>query len=71
MAENRKAVFVFIILLFSCLFLHAKGEVSYFIANADDETIRNMAEVRGLDTSQSTASLRNTLLEGEDTVLKS
>ncbi len=66
MAENRKAVFVFIILLFSCLFLHAEGEVSYFIANADDETIRNMAEVRGLDTSQSTASLRNTLLEGEE-----
>ena len=65
MAENRKAVFIFFILIFSCLFLHAEGEVGYFIANADDETIRNMAAVRGLDTSKSTASLRNTLLEGE------
>ncbi len=67
MAENRilRICCTIIILFLSGFFLHAEGEVGYFIANADDETILNMASVRGLDTTQSVSSLRNILLEGE------
>ncbi len=55
-----------LILLFLCTFLAAADEAAWFITNADEETLRSMAGVRGLDASLPLADLREALLAGRE-----
>lgn len=65
MRSARRLLLSFLLLL-AALALHAGAETAWFITNADDAAIANMAASRGLDTSLPTSELRALLLDGEE-----